>query len=68
MPPVWGLSKEKANYRDAPKPEVSCRVCMYMFPRLDLGSCKFVRGVIEGSKTCDEFAPREREGTGTGTT
>jgi hypothetical protein len=59
MPSVWGLSKQRANYRDAPTPAVECKVCEFMFPRLAFGSCKFVRGVIEGSKTCDEFAPRK---------
>jgi hypothetical protein len=59
MPSIWGLTKEKANYRDAPSPAVECRVCEFMFPRLTLGSCKFVRGVIEASKTCDEFSPRK---------
>jgi len=38
---------------------VQCRVCKFMFPPLAIGSCRFVRGVIEGSKTCDEFAPRK---------
>jgi hypothetical protein len=59
MPSVWGLSKEQANYRDAPSPAVQCKVCKFMFPPLAIGSCRFVRGVIEGSKTCDEFAPRK---------
>jgi hypothetical protein len=59
VPSVWGLSKEKANYRDAPTPAVQCKVCKFMFPPLAVGSCRFVRGVIEGSKTCDEFAPRK---------
>jgi hypothetical protein len=58
MPSVWGLSKERANYRDAPKPDVSCKVCKFMFPPLAVGSCRYVRGVIEGYKTCDEFMPR----------
>jgi len=59
MPPTtWGLSKQAANYRPAPKPEVSCLECKWMFPRLALGSCKYVRGVIQGSATCDEFEPR----------
>ena len=59
MPSVWGLSKKQANYRDAPSPAVQCKVCKFMFPPLAVGSCRFVRGVIEGSKTCDEFAPRK---------
>jgi hypothetical protein len=31
-----------------------------MFPRLALGSCKYVRGVIEATATCDLFEPRKR--------
>jgi hypothetical protein len=61
VPSVWGLSKEQANYRDAPTPAVQCKVCKFMFPPLAIGSCRFVRGVIEGSKTCDEFTPRKSE-------
>ena len=66
MPKVWGLSKKQANYRPAPKPAVQCRVCTFMFPPLGIGSCKYVRGVISGSATCDEFAPRRR-GAGSST-
>jgi hypothetical protein len=62
MPSVWGLSKTQANYRDAPTPAVQCKVCKFMFPPLAVGSCRFVRGVIEGSKTCDEFVPRHESG------
>jgi len=58
MPSVWGLSKEQANYRDAPKADVSCKACRFMFPPLAAGGCRYVRGVIEASKTCDEFTPR----------
>jgi hypothetical protein len=58
MPSVWGLSKSQANYRDAPSANVSCRECKFMFPALAYGSCRYVRGVIEGSKTCDEFEAR----------
>jgi len=61
VPSVWGLSKEQANYRDAPTPAVQCKVCKFMFPPLAIGSCRFVRGVIEGSKTCDEFTPRKSD-------
>ena len=57
-PKTWGLSKQEANYRPAPKPAVSCAECKWMFPRLPLGSCKYVRGVIEAKATCDEFEPR----------
>ena len=63
MPKVWGLSKPEANYRPAPKPQVRCRDCKYMFPPLAIGGCRYVRCVIEGSHTCDEFSPR-RVGTG----
>ena len=55
---IWGLSKRAANYRPAPKPEVRCQVCRYMFPPLALGGCRLVRGLIQGSATCDRFAPR----------
>jgi hypothetical protein len=58
MPSIWGLSKQQANYRDAAKPEASCKACKFMFPPLAVGGCRYVRGVIEGSKTCDEFTPR----------
>ncbi len=58
---IWGLSKRAANYRPAPKPEVRCDACKYMFPRLALGGCRLVRGVIQGSATCDEFTPRNRK-------
>ncbi len=57
-PKTWSLTKEAARYRPALKPEVSCKACTWMFPRLAYGSCKYVRGVIEGSATCDEFEPR----------
>jgi hypothetical protein len=67
-PKTWGLSKQEANYRPAPKPEVSCSACKWMFPRLAWGSCKYVRGVIQGSATCDEFEPaRPASGQGQGT-
>ncbi len=61
MPKVWELSKQQANYRPAPTPEVRCRACKFMFPPLALGGCRYVRGVIEGSATCDEFAPRRTQ-------
>jgi len=62
MPKVWGLSKARANYRPAPKSQVRCRGCKYMFPPLAIGGCRYVRGVISGSHTCDEFAPRKAGG------
>jgi hypothetical protein len=66
MPQVWGLSKEAAGYRPAPKPEVRCDACEFMFPRLAVGSCRFVRGIIRASDTCNEFSPRSDKGTAGG--
>ena len=54
---IWGLSKAASHYKPAPKPSVRCDACRYMFPRLPVGSCKLVRGLIKGSYTCDEFLP-----------
>jgi hypothetical protein len=59
-PRIWGLSKKDANYRPAPRPEASCRVCEFMGPRGSVGTCKYVRGVIQGSATCDEFSPHRK--------
>jgi hypothetical protein len=36
----------------------SANRCMYMFPPLALGGCRLVRGLINGSATCDKFTPR----------
>ena len=47
MPKTWGLSKEEAGYKPAPKLEVRCDVCAFMFPRMAIGSCKYVRGAIK---------------------
>lgn len=58
MARIWGLSKEAAGYRPAPRPEVRCKVCAYMFPPLGVGGCRYVRGVIRASDTCNEFRPR----------
>jgi hypothetical protein len=58
MATIWGLSKKQANYRPAPKPEVRCSACKYMFPPIAVGSCRLVRGIIHGSDTCDQFTPR----------
>jgi hypothetical protein len=57
-PTVWGLSKKAANYRPAPKADVRCDACKYMFPRLTVGGCRLVRGVIQASGTCDKFDAR----------
>ena len=62
MPKVWGLSKEQANYRPATEPEVRCQVCRFMFPRLAIGGCRLVRGVIHASDVCNEFTPAEQDG------
>ena len=58
MPNVWGLSKSAANYRPATKPEVRCAECAYMFPRLAVGGCRYVRGVVHAGDVCDEFERR----------
>jgi len=57
MSRIWGLSKTAANYRQAPRPEVRCDACRFMFPKLAVGGCRYVRGVISASYTCDQFAP-----------
>lgn len=57
---AWGLSKQEAGYKPAPKPQVECRACKYMFPPLGKGTCHLVRGVIDGSYTCNEFEPRRK--------
>lgn len=44
MPRTWGLTKEQAGYKPAPKPEVRCDRCELMFPRTSIGTCKYVRG------------------------
>jgi hypothetical protein len=56
VPRIWGLSKAAANYRQAPKQEVRCDVCRFMFPKLAVGGCRYVRGAISASSTCDQFA------------
>ena len=58
MPTIWGLSKQDADYRPAPTPEVRCDRCKFMFPPLTVGGCRLVRGVIRGSDSCKEFVPR----------
>jgi hypothetical protein len=56
---VWGPSKDKASYKTAPLPEVRCDQCRYMFPRLAVGGCRLVRGLIKNSAT-NEFLARSR--------
>lgn len=60
MPKVQGLSKAQANYRPAENEKFSCGACVFMFPRLSSGGCRYVRGVIHRTDTCDEFKPRRR--------
>ena len=59
---IWGLSKKAAEYGPAPTNEVRCDHCTYLFPRLAVGGCRLVRGVIHASDTCKEFAPRGTKG------
>jgi hypothetical protein len=60
MPTVQGLSKAAANYRPATNAEVRCDTCTFMFPRLAIGGCRYVRGVIHATDVCDEFKPRKQ--------
>jgi hypothetical protein len=60
---IWGLSKDSANYETARQAEIRCDNCMYMFPRLTIGGCRLVRGLIRGSATCDKFTPRSTSGS-----
>jgi hypothetical protein len=55
---IWQLSKNAAHYRPAPRPEVRCDRCKYMFPPLAIGGCRYIRGLIHANDTCDTFAPR----------
>jgi hypothetical protein len=41
MPRIWGLSKT-ANYRQAPRAEVRCDACRFMFPQARRGGCRYV--------------------------
>jgi hypothetical protein len=65
MAKIWGLSKHDAEYGPAPTPDVRCDWCKYMFPPLSVGGCRVVRGVISGSSSCKEFAPRRPARTDT---
>ena len=60
---IWGSSKQAANYRPAPTPDVGCDRCRFMFPPISLGGCRYVRGVIKGSATCDYFESRNASDT-----
>jgi hypothetical protein len=67
MTGTWSLSKQAAGYKPAPRPEVRCDACEFMFPRLARGSCKYVRGIIAADYTCNEFSARSKP-TGNGPT
>ena len=56
---VWGSSKQAADYRPAPTADVQCDHCRFMFPPIAFGGCRYVRGVIRGSATCDFFSSRK---------
>ena len=58
MAGIWGLSKSEAEYGPAPRPDVRCDRCRYMFPRLAVGGCRLVRGAIHAADSCKEFRPR----------
>ena len=66
MPAIQGLSKTDANYRRADNATFSCRVCRFMFPRLAVGGCRYVRGLIHAEDICDEFQPRQQRTTTSG--
>jgi hypothetical protein len=59
MPGIWSLSKKEANYGPASTPDVRCDSCKFMFPRLAIGGCRLVRGVIHAGDSCREFTPHE---------
>lgn len=62
---IWGSSKHAANYRPAPADDIRCDRCKFMFPPMSLGGCRYVRGVIRGSATCDYFGARRPAGDAT---
>ena len=57
MPSIQGLSKKAANYRPAQTPSARCQECKYMWPKLSVGGCRYVRGAIHADDVCNEFAP-----------
>jgi hypothetical protein len=66
MPAIQGLSKPAANYRRADNPKFSCHECKFMFPRLAIGGCRYVRGVIHAEDTCNEFEPQRPQSDASG--
>ena len=63
MAGVWSLSKKAADYGSASSAVVRCDRCKYMFPRIGVGGCRLVRGVIRASASCKEFTPRKASST-----
>jgi hypothetical protein len=63
MPMVQGLSKAAANYRPATNERARCDTCKFMFPRLAIGGCRYVRGIVHAADVCDEFKPRKGSAT-----
>jgi hypothetical protein len=61
MPKVQGVSKAEANYRHATKPNIRCGDCKFMWPRLSVGGCRYVRGVIHADDVCDLFTPAQEK-------
>jgi hypothetical protein len=57
MAKVQGVSKSEANYRPAKNASARCGECKFMWPRLSIGGCRYVRGVIHAEDVCDLFAP-----------
>jgi hypothetical protein len=53
----------RGDCRKAENPKFSCHECMFMFPRLEIGGCRYVRGVIHADDVCDEFKPRGGTGS-----
>jgi len=68
MTEIWGLSKKDANYRPASATELRCDHCKFMFPRVGVGGCRLVRGLIRSSDTCDRFTPRHAAEVGSSQT
>ena len=64
MPMVQGYSKTQAKYRPAEKPSIRCGECKFMWPRLAVGGCRYVRGPIKPDDVCDLFAPRRTRSMG----
>ena len=54
---IWGLSKSAANYRPAAKRELRCTESKFVFQRLAIAGCRYVRGVIHAADLGDEFVP-----------